>query len=210
VAQIVLLGPPGAGKGTQAAEIARAAGWAHLSTGDLLRAAVKAGTRLGVEADGYMRKGLLVPDDLVLRILKERLAGPDARSGFILDGYPRNPAQASTLATITPIDHVVYFEIAPEVLLERLTQRRHCPTCGRIYNLATLPPKRPGRCDVEGAELVQRPDDRPEAVRTRLATYREQTAPLLDHYRTLGLLRTVDASGTPDEVSRRVRTAVGR
>ncbi len=209
MARIVFLGPPGAGKGTQAAEIARTAGWAHLSTGDLLRAAVRAGTPLGREADGYMRQGLLVPDDLVLRILKERLAEADARSGFILDGYPRNPAQARTLEAITPIDHVVYFEIPPGVLVERLTQRRHCPSCGRIYNLATLPPKRPGVCDVEGATLLQRTDDRPEAVTTRLAAYRDQTAPLLDHYRALGLLRTVDAAGTPEEVTRRVRAAVG-
>ena len=209
MAHLVLLGPPGAGKGTQAAELAKETGWAHLSTGDLLRAAVRAGTPLGREADGYMRMGLLVPDELVLRILEERLRAPEASKGFLLDGYPRNLAQAETLAGITSLDHVLYFEIPNELLIERTTNRRHCPRCGRIYNLITRPPRQPGRCDVDGAELLQRSDDRPEAVATRLSAYGQQTAPLLDYYRRAGLLRTLDATGTPAEVTRRARSIVG-
>jgi adenylate kinase len=209
MARTVFLGPPGAGKGTQAAELAKREGWAHLSTGDLLRQAVAAGTELGRRADGFMRQGLLVPDDLVLEILGERLRGPEASRGFVLDGYPRNVAQARTLEGLTPIDVVVHFELPGEKLIERLTQRRHCPTCGRIYNLATLPPKNSGRCDVDGTELAQRSDDRPEAVRTRLRAYAEQTAPLLDHYRAQGRLRTVDADGSPAEVAERLRRLLG-
>ena len=206
--RIVLLGPPGAGKGTQAKRIATEFGIAHLSTGDMLRAAAARGTPLGREADGYMRQGRLVPDSLVLGILRERLATPDARRGFVLDGYPRNVAQASALAEITPVDHVLYFEISEPVLVERLSQRRSCPTCGTVYNLLTSPPRIAGRCDNEGTPLVQRDDDTEEAIRTRLAVYREQTLPLLDLYRKQGFLRTVEADGSIEEVDARVRAAL--
>ncbi len=155
-----------------------------------------------------MRAGRLVPDDLVLRILKERLARPDARTGFILDGYPRNVPQAKELEQIAPVDRVVSFDIPEGVLVERLTQRWNCPECGTVYNLATRPPKRPGVCDVEGATLVQRSDDRPDAVRTRLAVYEEQTAPLLEYYRVREALTPIDASGTPEQVARRLQLAL--
>jgi adenylate kinase len=208
--RVVLLGPPGVGKGTQAAPLAKLLRVPHLSTGELLRAAVASGSALGREADGHIRAGRLVPDEIVLHILTDRLEQPDAAAGFILDGYPRNRAQAETLARLVPVDFVLYFELPEAALVERLTLRRSCPTCGRLYNLATLPPKVPGHCDVEGTPLVQRSDDTPEAVQTRLRTYREQTEPLLEFYRSTGRLRTVDASGTTTEVARRLRAAIDR
>jgi adenylate kinase len=206
--RIVFLGPPGAGKGTQAVGLARELGIPHLSTGDLLRAAVAARTPLGLEADGYMRAGKLVPDELVLKILGARLALPDARNGFLLDGFPRNLAQAETLGRMTPLDAVLSFDLAPEELVHRLSDRRTCPKCHSVYNLTSQPPKVAGRCDRDSTELVQRPDDLPEAVATRLEVYARQTAPLLDFYRQRGLLRAIDAAGSPEAVGRRVRTAI--
>jgi adenylate kinase len=208
--RVVLLGPPGVGKGTQAAPLAQLLGVPHLSTGELLRAAVASGTALGREADGHIRAGRLVPDEIVLHILTDRLEQSDAAGGFILDGYPRNRAQAETLARLVPVDFVLYFELPEAALVERLTLRRSCATCGRLYNLATLPPKVPGRCDADGTPLVRRSDDTPEAVQTRLKTYREQTEPLLEFYRSTGRLRTVDASGSTTEVARRLRAAIDR
>lgn len=206
--RLIFLGPPGAGKGTQAANLARELGVAHLSTGDLLRSAVAAGTPLGRQAEGHMRAGRLVPDDLVLGILRERLSQPDARPGFILDGFPRNVPQAKALAEITPLDRVVSFELSSHDVLERLVGRRVCPRCQTVYNVVSRPPREAGRCDLDGADLEQRPDDRPEAITTRLAVYAEQTAPLLEHYGRLGLLRPIDARGSPDDVARRLRTAL--
>jgi adenylate kinase len=206
--RVVFLGPPGAGKGTQAARLAKDLGVPHLSTGDLLRAAVAAQTPLGREAQGHMVAGRLVPDDLVLKILNERLAHPDARTGFILDGFPRNLAQAEKLEMITPLDIVLSFDLPANSLVERLSGRRLCPACQSVYNVATQPPKVPGRCDRDGTPLIQRPDDRPEAISTRLAVYVEQTAPLLGYYRKAGLLCPVDATGTPEEVAARVAAAV--
>lgn len=206
--RIVFLGPPGAGKGTQAARLAKDLGVPHLSTGDILRSAVTAGTPLGREARGHMDAGRLVPDDLVLRILTDRLAQPETRAGFLLDGYPRNLAQAEKLAGITPLDAVVSFEIPATLLVERLSGRRVCPSCQSVYNLRTQPPRVPDRCDRDGTALVQRADDRPEAIETRLAVYAEQTAPLLEYYRTRQLLRPIDATGDPDEVAARVREAM--
>jgi adenylate kinase len=208
VPYLVFLGPPGSGKGTQAPTLARSLGIPHLSTGDVLRAAVAAGTPLGREADGHMRAGGLVPDDLVLRLLRERLAQPDARAGCLLDGYPRNLAQARALEGIVRVDRVLAFELPREQLVERLSGRRVCPRCASVYNVATSPPRAAGRCDRDGEALVQRPDDRPEAVGARLRVYAEVTAPLVAHYRAQGVLRTIDAAGTPERVAERLREAV--
>jgi adenylate kinase len=152
-----------------------------------------------------MRAGRLVPDELVLEILRERLARPDAAAGFILDGYPRTIAQARTLEGITPLDVVVWFEVDRGVLVQRLSGRRSCPQCGLVYNVVSKPPRLAGRCDRDGSELVQRPDDRPEAVEVRLRVFAEQTAPLLELYRREGLLRSLDGSGPAAEVSARLR-----
>jgi adenylate kinase len=209
VHRIVFLGPPGAGKGTQAAILASALGIPHLSTGDLLRAAVAGRTPLGLAAEEHMRAGRLVPDSIVLEILGQRLGRADAAAGFLLDGFPRNLAQAEALDRRTPLDVVVSFEIPTVLLLTRLTQRRTCPKCHTAYNLTTRPPKVPNRCDLDGTELMHRPDDRAEAVRTRLEVYRVETEPLLRFYRGRGLVRSVDATGSPEEVEARVRSAVG-
>lgn len=207
--RMVFLGPPGVGKGTQASELAQELGVPHLSTGDLLRAAVAEQSPLGREAEGHMRTGRLVPDALVVQLLRERLDRPDAARGFILDGFPRNPAQAVALDRITPLDAVVSLDLPAEILRARLVDRRVCPRCQTVYNLSTRPPRVAGRCDRDGTELVQRPDDLPEAVGTRLRVYEEQTAPLLELYRRRGLLRPVDARGTPTEVRERILRAIG-
>jgi adenylate kinase len=207
--RIVFLGPPGAGKGTQAATLSKDLGIPHLSTGDLLRAAVAAQTPLGKAADDHMRAGRLVPDSLVLEILEERVGRDDARRGFLLDGFPRNLAQAEALDRRTTLDVVVAFEFPTEDLLPRLTGRRTCPTCHTVYNVVTQPPKVPDHCDRDGTLLVQRPDDRPEAVGTRLEVYRTETTPLLRYYADRGLLRPIDATGDPATVGARVRAAVG-
>ncbi len=170
-----------------------------------MRAAVADGTPLGLAADGHMRAGRLVPDELVLEILRERLSRPDTAPGFILDGYPRTIAQARTLESIAPLDRVVWFEVEAPVLVERLSGRRSCPRCGSVYNVVSKPPRVPGRCDRDGSELVQRPDDRPDAVSVRLRVFAEQTAPLLEHYRQTGLLQSLDGSGSAAEVAARLR-----
>jgi adenylate kinase len=208
VHRVVFLGPPGAGKGTQAAQIARELGIPHLSTGDILRAAVAAKTPLGLAADGHMRSGGLVPDDLVLKILHERLDQLDARVGYLLDGFPRNLAQAEALGKFSQVERVVSLDVSPDVIVERLSERRICPKCQSVYNLTTKPPKVEDRCDQDGTPLIQRPDDRAEAIMTRLKVYAEQTAPLLEYYRKRRLLRSVDASGSPDEVAGRIRKAL--
>ncbi|MFY9716420.1 MAG: adenylate kinase [Thermoplasmata archaeon] len=206
--RIVFLGPPGVGKGTQATRLSREIAIPHLSTGDLLRSAVAARTPLGVAAEEHIRAGRLVPDPLVLEILRERLERPDCVAGFLLDGFPRNLSQAKELDRIASLDRVLSFDLPTEVLIGRLSGRRLCPTCQSVYHVETQPPKVAGRCDRDGTELVQRPDDRPEAVRTRLRVYAEQTSPLLDYYQEKELLRPVDARGTPEEVAERVVAAV--
>ena len=206
--RVVFLGPPGAGKGTQAAQIARDLKVPHLSTGDLLRAAVAARTPLGLEAEGYMRPEVSCRTPWSSRSSTNASSCPDARVGYLLDGFPRNLAQAEALGTFAEVDRVISLDVAPDLLVRRLSERRVCPKCQSVYNLSTKPPKSGEKCDLDGTPLVQRPDDRAEAVTNRLKVYAEQTAPLLEYYRKRHLLRSVDASGTPDEVAARVRSAL--
>lgn len=211
---VVLLGAPGAGKGTQAERIVADYGLPHISTGDMLRAAVAAGTPMGREAAKYMEAGALVPDEVVVGVVKERLAQPDAREGFLLDGFPRTVAQAEALDALLAaegraITHVILIEVPDEELVQRIAGRRSCGRCGKLYNVTFDPPKAEGVCDVCGGELVQRADDNEETVRRRLAVYHEQTAPLVDYYRRRGVLRTVFGGGkTPDEVYGQVKVAL--
>ena len=201
--RLVLLGPPGAGKGTQAARLADRYRIDHISTGDILRWNVAEATELGREAKAYMERGDLVPDELVVRMLADRLGA--GSSGFVLDGFPRNLSQARALddalhARDADLDAVLDFEIDPEEVVRRLAARRTCPTCQRAYNLLSSPPAAGEVCDEDGTRLVQRDDDRPEVIRRRLEVFDEDTVPVRDFYAHQGKLRTVDAEGTQDEV----------
>ncbi len=212
--RVILLGPPGAGKGTQAQRLTQTLGIPQVSTGDILRAAVAAGTPLGREAKATMDQGALVPDGVVIGIIRERLAAPDCARGYILDGFPRTAAQAEALgetlqALGTPLTAVLSITVDSEELVRRLSGRRTCGTCGAAYHLETAPPRRAGLCDRCGGALLQREDDREETIRKRLAVYREQTAPLVAYYRGRGLLREVDGRGDIDDVFARVCRLLG-
>ncbi|MDQ0190425.1 adenylate kinase [Alicyclobacillus cycloheptanicus] len=202
--QLMMLGLPGAGKGTQAARLSEAYGIPHISTGDMFRAAIAAQTPLGREAQKYLDSGRLVPDELTIGIVRERLQEPDTANGFVLDGFPRTLPQAEALddtlkSLHKPLDCVLYIHVPQEVLLARLTGRRVCKSCGATYHLVYQPPNVEGRCDRCGGELYQRPDDTEEAVATRLQVY-SQTAPLVDYYRARNLLRQVDGEQSIDAV----------
>lgn len=210
---VVLLGAPGAGKGTQAERMIETWGVPHISTGDILRKAVEAGTPLGMQAKTFMDSGELVPDFVVIGLVKHRLAEPDARRGFILDGFPRTDAQAEALDRALAelgrgIDAVISIDVARDVIVRRLTSRRTCRRCGKIYSLVTDPPSDPAKCDACGGELYQRDDDTVETVTNRLAVYDRSTAPLVDYYRAKGLLRQIDGDRPVDEVFADVRRAV--
>ncbi|NHA16129.1 adenylate kinase [Thioalkalivibrio sp. XN279] len=212
--RIVLLGAPGSGKGTQAKKLVADYGYPQVSTGDLLRDAVARGTEYGLKAKAAMDAGQLVSDDIVLGILKDRVAQPDAANGFILDGFPRNLAQARMLEEVLaelgqPLDAAVLMDLDFDILLKRLTGRRSCTGCGRVYNIHFLPPPADGRCESCGGELVQRADDREETIGRRLEVYRNETAPLVDYYRELGKLKVVDADGSFAEVYARLVAALG-
>jgi adenylate kinase len=197
--KIVLLGAPGAGKGTQGVVLSRSYKVPHISTGDILREAVKNGTSLGKKAKSFMDKGELVPDEVVTGIVVERLGQKDARSGYILDGFPRTLKQAEDLdkelkGISSGIDMVLYFEIPEEVAIGRLTGRRVCKKCGANYHIKNIPPKKEGVCDKCGGELFQRPDDRIETVKNRLKVYDAQTRPLVDYYTKKGILKRVSGA----------------
>jgi adenylate kinase len=206
---VIFLGPPGAGKGTQAKELAQKFGVPHLSTGDMLREHVSQGTSLGREAEPVMKRGDLVPDSIILKMIAERIERADCSHGFVFDGFPRTVAQAQYLGELLkqhgykqPL--VVHFVIAPGLLLRRITGRRMCKVGGEIYNIYERPTKVEGRCDNDGGELMQRPDDREEVVEARLAAYEKQTAPLVAYYKRLGRLREVDAATSVGEVTAKV------
>lgn len=206
--RVILLGPPGAGKGTQATRIAERYGIPHISTGDILRGHVRDGTPLGEEAKRYMDAGDLVPDDVIMGMVAVRLEEADAEGGFLFDGFPRTVPQAEALETLLadahiPLDTVLRLAVPSDEVVRRLTGRRTCSGCGRIYHLEFDPPAQPERCDDCGAQLSQRDDDTEEVVRNRLEVYRNQTEPLEHFYWERGLLRDVEAVGAPDEVSER-------
>lgn len=210
---VVLLGPPGAGKGTQAKRLAQTFNLLHLSTGDLLRDEVAKGTDLGQQAASFMQKGELVPDDLVAKMLVARLHTQQGMAGCVFDGYPRNRAQAELLDGLLAelgrrVDVAVYLEVSDDEVVARLGGRRSCPSCGAVYHVRTQPPAREGLCDVCGTPLVIREDDREEVIRQRLAVYREHTEPLLQLYSQRGSLRRVSGQGTPEEVFAALAEAV--
>jgi adenylate kinase len=210
--RVAFLGPPGAGKGTQARELAREWGVPHVATGDMLRDAAAAGTPLGREAKGYMDKGALVPDDVIIRMIAERLRRPDAGRGFLLDGFPRTIAQAEGLEHLLkdlgqPLERVVYFDVSEPELLRRLTGRRVCRACQTAFHLVSAPPTKAGVCDRCGGQLYQREDDSEATVRHRLGVYARQTAPLLDWYRGRGLLVSVPGEGPIETIRGAIRGA---
>jgi adenylate kinase len=210
---LILFGPPGAGKGTQAARLQEDFRLPYVATGDILRAAVREGTELGRKAKGFMDAGKLVPDDLLIDLVVDRISSDDARDGFILDGFPRTRAQADALAEAFErlgrrITAVLLFDVPDEDLVRRISGRRVSVKTGRVYHVETDPPKHEGRCDVDGSRLVQRDDDKPEVVKRRLDVYHEQTEPLVSYYDERGLLRRIDGTRSPTEVHDHVRAVL--
>ena len=207
---LILVGAPGSGKGTQAQRLVEKLGIPQISTGDMLRASVRQGTELGLAAKKFMDAGKLVPDDVIIGLIEERLKEADAKKGFVLDGFPRTVAQAEALdrmlaETGTRIDKVVVIEVPDELIVERITGRRSCKNCGAVYHVKFSPPKKDGVCDKCGAsQLYQRDDDTEKAVRVRLKAFADQTAAVIPHYAKQGLVAKVDGSKSPDEVYRGV------
>mgnify|MGYP001108945258 CR=1 FL=1 len=208
--KLILLGAPGAGKGTQAEILCKKLGIPTISTGNILRAAIKDGTPTGLKAKSYIDAGALVPDEVIIGIVHERLAQPDCQNGYILDGVPRTIAQAEALEKADiQFDAVVSIEISEEEILSRMSGRRVCGACGSSYNVVAIPPRVEGICDNCGGKLIQRKDDTPETVRERLKVYHTETEPLVDFYRQRGLLRPVQSAGTKDETTQAILAALG-
>jgi len=212
--RLIFLGPPGAGKGTQAQRLCDELGLCQVSTGDILRQAVKAQTEMGKRAKACMDAGQLVPDEVVIGIVRDKIASPDCESGFILDGFPRTTGQADALGAIlsdfsAPIDHVVAFSVDDEALVARLCGRRTCPGCGAMFHVDFAPSKQAGVCDRCGGGLIQRDDDREAVIRDRLVVYETSTRPLLDYYSAKGLLTDVSAADSVDSVFAALKKAVG-
>ncbi|SDF64693.1 Adenylate kinase [Methanolobus vulcani] len=201
---IALFGPPGAGKGTQAKELSKYYNIPHISTGDILRANVRDGTELGLKAKQYMDKGELVPDEVLIGLIRNRLTEPDCETGYLLDGYPRTIPQADALTGILsdinkPLDAVINIEVSDDELVKRLSGRRSC-TCGESYHVVFNPPEKEGVCNACGAELYQRDDDKEEVIRQRLSVYNEKTKPLINYYDDAGILVNIDGTGAVDAV----------
>lgn len=208
--KLMMLGPPGAGKGTQAQQLARELNIPQISTGDMLRDARRKGSKLGLEAAKYMDAGELVPDEVVIGLVAERLEESDAVDGFILDGFPRTVAQAEALAEMgIELEAVVNIEVSEQEVIRRLGGRLSCPNCGASFHEEFQPPKTEGVCDVCGHELIRREDDRPEAIRERLKSYDKNTQPLIAYYDKAGKLLNVDGQGAPDEIYKRIRGLIG-
>jgi len=205
---IVLLGPPGIGKGTAAVKLSKKLNIPHIATGDMLRENVSNKTELGIKAKSFMDKGALVPDELVIEMIKERLNRDDCKNGFILDGFPRTINQAGEIAKAVKIERVVNIQVSDDVIVDRLSKRKVCEKCGFTYHLEYIKPNREGICDKCSGTLYQREDDKPEAVKERLKVYKEKTEPLINYYKKKGLIVDVDGSGTPDEEFKLVLEAV--
>ena len=206
--RLVLLGPPSAGKGTQASMLSKRFDLLHLATGDILREAVANGSSLGKKAKNYMDSGALVPDAIVIGLLEGKMKSTQSQTGFVLDGFPRNPDQAKQLEEFTDIDLVLCIEVDPRLLVERATGRRVCKTCGAVYHLKFNPPKAAGICDKDGGELFLRDDDNEETVKKRLRTYDDQTKPVIQHYESTGTLKYVEGAGSIEDVQNRLLTAI--
>src|SRR5581483_7492998 len=209
--RLVFLGPPGVGKGTQAAKLSKEHAVPHIATGDILRAAMARKTPVGLEAKSYIDSGKLVPDDVIINIIRERMSEPDTKKGYILDGFPRTIKQGEALSKMLDqnrekIDRVIYFYLNEDELVKRIAGRWSCPACQKVYHTINNPPKKEGICEC-GTALIQRKDDRPETVKERLAVYRKETSPLIQYYEGQGLLSKVEADGTVDEVSEKVENA---
>lgn len=208
--KLIILGPPGVGKGTQTQRLCAEFGMTHISTGDILREAIKNGTKLGEQANAFMTKGELVPDAVMLGIIEEKLFGKQAQASYILDGFPRTITQAEGLEKLfklhdVRIDVILLLDAEVRQIIDRLSARRTCRNCNAVYNLMTNPPKQAGRCDTCGGDLFQRNDDKAETITKRLDVYTRQTEPLVDFYRKSGNLRVIPATGTPDEVFQNIK-----
>jgi adenylate kinase len=210
IMKLVIFGPPSAGKGTQAQKLSKQYGIPQVATGDLLRKAVADKTPLGLKIKSYVDQGKLGPDDIIVRLIKERVSKPDCRKGFLLDGFPRTMGQAKELEKMTDIDLVLRIIVDFEVLVERAVGRRTCPKCSAVYHIKFNPPMNEGTCEKCGSRLIQRDDDREETVRNRLRVYQEQTAPLIEYYRKKGKLVDIDGAGGIDAVFAQMVDAISR
>lgn len=205
--RLILIGAPGSGKGTQASKLSSILGIPAISTGDIFRGEIKNGTELGKKIKGYLDGGQLVPDEIVIEVMKERISKPDCKGGFILDGFPRTLEQARALDNIVKIDACIYLDVPKEIIVERLTARRVCKNCGAVYNLIVLKPKREGICDRCGGKLIQREDDTARVIEERFRVFEEQTAPLLSYYRErVPFIRVTckSADAPPEDITRQI------